>query len=99
VTGRFRVDPDQLMDFVDQIDRFDQHLQSMLDDVDTHVSRLHATWTGSAADEHLLAHDQWKHGAQQMRQALAVMRRNAVTAHTNYTSAVSANVSMWEQAR
>jgi WXG100 family type VII secretion target len=99
VTGGFRVDPDQLLNFVDQIDRFDQHLEAMLDDVDTHVNRLHAMWTGAAADEHQLAHDKWKRGAQQMRQALAVMRRNAVTAHANYTSAASTNVSMWEQAQ
>jgi hypothetical protein len=34
-----------------------------------------------------------------MRAGLAAMRRNASTAHGNYTSAAKTNSTMWEQVR
>jgi WXG100 family type VII secretion target len=97
--GRFRVDPDRLSDIVDQISRFDQHLESALEDADARVSQLHVTWHGAAATRHRQAHDEWKRGVAEMRAALAVMRQNALTAHGNYVNAVAANVHMWEQVR
>jgi WXG100 family type VII secretion target len=98
VTGRYRVDLDHLADLVDQMARFDQHLESMLDDADARVNRLHAAWEGEAAEQHRRAHDEWKHGAQQMRDALAVMRKIAMTAHSNYSNATATNAAMWRQA-
>ncbi|HEY3750962.1 MAG TPA: WXG100 family type VII secretion target [Pseudonocardiaceae bacterium] len=97
MTGRFRVDLEQLWNLVERIDQFDQHLESMLNDVDSKVNRLHISWAGAAADEHRQAQDEWKHGAVQMRAALVTMRQIAVTAHNNYTLAASANASMWRQ--
>lgn len=98
MTGRFRVRPAQLADIVEQISRFDQHLESALTDVDAEVNRLHASWTGAAADEHQAAHEKWKRGTEEMRAALATMRRIAETACENYTGAAEANAGMWEQA-
>jgi WXG100 family type VII secretion target len=98
MTGRFRVRTAQLADIVEQISRFDQHLESALADVDAEVNRLHANWTGTAADEHRAAHEKWKRGTDEMRAALATMRRIAQTACENYTDAATANASMWEQA-
>lgn len=98
MTGRFRVRPAQLADVVDQISRFDQHLESALADVDSEVNRLHATWTGTAADEHRAAHERWKRGTEEMRAALAAMRRIASTAADNYTGAAMTNAQMWEDA-
>ena len=97
MTGRFRISPTQLSDVVDQIGRFDTHLEEALERADARVSRLHATWTGAAAEAHQAAHDQWKRGAEEMRAALAVMRRIALTAHGNYIAAAAANTLMWEQ--
>lgn len=99
MTGRFRVDPDQLADVIDQLSRFDKHLEGALADVDTKVDRLHTTWTGAAAAEHKAAHEKWKHGAEQMRAGLTAMRKNARIAHGNYTKAAQTNSAMWEQAR
>jgi ESAT-6 family protein len=98
VTGRFRVSPEQLWDVVDQMARFDRHLESMLDDVDARVNQLHGSWEGSAAGEHRQAHAKWKRGAQEMREGLAIMRQIAMTAHGNYTDAACVDVSMWRQA-
>jgi WXG100 family type VII secretion target len=99
VTGRFRISPDQLSAIVEEMDRFETHLEDALTQADARVNRLHTTWSGPAADAHRAAHDEWKHGAEEMRAALATMRRIATTAHANYTGAASANSSMWEQAR
>jgi WXG100 family type VII secretion target len=87
-----------LWNLVERIAQFDQHLESMLNDVDSRVNRLHASWTGAAADEHRQAQNEWKQGAEKMRAALVTMRQIAVTAHNNYTLAASTNVSMWRQA-
>lgn len=99
MTSRFRVSPDQLADVIDQIARFDQHLDEALEQVDAKVDRLHTTWVGAAATEHNAAHEKWKHGAEQMRAGLETMRKNADIAHGNYAGAVAANTAMWGQAR
>jgi WXG100 family type VII secretion target len=78
---------------------FDRHLEDALEQADARVNRLHANWSGAAAAAHRAAHDEWKHGAEEMRAALAVMRRIAKTTHANYTGAASANSSMWGHAR
>ncbi len=95
----YRVDLHRLADIVDQIRRFDQHLETALADADARVSKLHTTWTGEAAIAHRQAYDQWQRAVAEMRAGLAVMRRNASTAHTNYSNAVITNAGMWEQAR
>lgn len=99
MTGRFRVSPDQLADVIDQIARFDTHLEEALEQADAKVDQLHGTWTGAAAAEHKAAHEKWKHGAAQMRAGLETMRKNADIAHGNYTNAAQANAAMWGQAR
>lgn len=93
----FTVDPDRLVDVVEQMTRYEQRLESALEDVSAKIERLHATWTGDAADRQAQAHAEWQRGAAEMRSALAVLRQIATTANANYTGAVSANVAMWEQ--
>lgn len=95
----FKVDLDRLDDIVEQITRFDSRLEKALEDVDARVNRLHATWSGEAATRHQQAHDEWRRGAAEMRAALAVMREIASTARTNYASATTTNVGMWEPLR
>jgi ESAT-6 family protein len=96
---RHRVDLDWLADIIEQIDRFDRRIESALEDVNGRVNRLHATWTGEAAAAHRKAHQEWTRGVAEMRDGLAAMRRNAEIAHGNYSSAVTTNSGMWEQAR
>ena len=96
--GGYRVDLDRLADIIDQVGQFDQRIESALEDADGRVDRLHATWTGEAAVQHRLAHEEWQRGMAEMRAGLAEMRRNAQIAHGNYSSAVTTNSRMWEQA-
>lgn len=95
----FMVDPDRLSDIVEQMGRFDRQLESALDDVTAKMQQLHMTWSGEAADQQAQAHAEWQRGASEMRAALAVLRQIATTASENYTGAVSANLSMWQQAQ
>jgi WXG100 family type VII secretion target len=96
--GGHRVDLHRLADIIDQIAKFDQRIESALEDADSRVNRLHATWTGDAAEQHQLAHEEWKRGVAEMRAGLDAMRRNAEIAHGNYGSALTTNSRMWEQA-
>jgi WXG100 family type VII secretion target len=99
VSGPFTVRLAQLADVIDQLDRFDQHLESALAEADRRVDELHVTWSGAAARAHRAAHDEWTRGAADMRAGLAAMRAIAATAHANYTAAVTANAQMWQQVR
>jgi WXG100 family type VII secretion target len=95
----YRVDLDLLDDIVEQISRFDQHLQTALEDAQSRVDTLHATWSGKAATAHRQAYDEWVRGVVDMRAALEEMRRNAQIAHDNYSSAANSNLRMWQQAQ
>jgi WXG100 family type VII secretion target len=94
----YRVDLDRLADIVDQITKFDQRIETALENVDQRVDRLHTTWTGQTAAQHRQAHEEWQRGVVELRAGLAEMRRNAETAHDNYRSAIGSNSRMWEQA-
>lgn len=92
---RFVADPDALRDAVEQMAGFGAHLESALDDARSRVDALHAVWVGNAADAHRAVHQHWQHGAQEMHDALGVLRAITATAAENYSSAASANASMW----
>ncbi|WP_026422169.1 WXG100 family type VII secretion target [Actinokineospora inagensis] len=95
----FRVDPAHLDHVVAEIVRFDTTFETALDDADKRVNQLHASWSGDAADRQRAAHEEWKRGAEKMREALATMREIAKTASGNYTDAAAANAKMWEHLR
>ncbi|QNG17397.1 WXG100 family type VII secretion target [Rhodococcus triatomae] len=91
----FAVDLERLAQIVDRAGELTRSVDQWLDDLDARVTRLHETWQGDAASAQLQAHLEWARGAQQMREALAALEVSAHTAHSNYTSAVSANLRMW----
>ncbi|HWS91043.1 MAG TPA: WXG100 family type VII secretion target [Mycobacterium sp.] len=91
----FRVDPQALADAVQRMAEFQRHTESMLAEIDSVVSNLHATWTGQGAAAHAEAHRHWARGEAMMREALAQLRTAAATAHCNYTGAMSTNLAMW----
>jgi WXG100 family type VII secretion target len=91
----FRVDPEALADAVQQMTEFQRYAKSMLTEIDSLVSNLHATWSGEGAAAHAEAHRHWALGEAMMREALAQLRAAAATAHANYTGAIATNLSMW----
>lgn len=92
---RVAVDIDSLAAFVDEVARAEDELGHAHDEVDARMRALHTSWQGEAATAQAAAHERWRAGAQQLEQALAVLRSIARTAHGNYAGAVAANRQMW----
>jgi WXG100 family type VII secretion target len=95
VTDAFRVDPEALADAVRRMAEFGRRTQSVVADIDSVVTQLHATWTGEGAAAHAEAHRRWARGEAMMREALALLTNAGATAHANYTGAMAANLAMW----
>jgi ESAT-6 family protein len=95
VAEAFRVDPQALADTVQRMAEFHRHVESMLTEIGSLVTSLHATWTGQGAAAHAEAHRHWARGEAMMREALAQLRAAGATAHRNYTSAMSTNLAIW----
>ncbi|HYB81523.1 MAG TPA: WXG100 family type VII secretion target [Mycobacterium sp.] len=91
----FHVDPESLADAVQRMAEFQQYAESMIVEIDSAVSNLHATWTGAGAAGHAEAHRRWTRGEAMMREALAQLKSAGATAHSNYTGAMSTNLAMW----
>jgi WXG100 family type VII secretion target len=91
----FVVDLEQLDEAVARMSAFERSIEEQLQTLDASIARLQSLWSGAAADAQLAAHREWLAGAQRMRAGLAQMRTAAATAHSNYGSAVQANVAMW----
>lgn len=89
------MDPQALADAVQRMAVFQRYAEDMITEIDSRVTRLHATWTGQAAAAHAEAHQHWARGAAMMREALAQLEKAAATAHGNYTGAMSTNLGMW----
>jgi WXG100 family type VII secretion target len=95
VAEAFRVDPEALAHAVQRMSEFQRHAEELLTEIDSRVTRLHATWTGEGAAAHAEAHRHWARGEAMMREALAQLRTAGATAHRNYTGAMSTNLGMW----
>lgn len=89
------MDPQALADAVHRMAAFQRHAEDMIAEIDSRVTRLHASWTGDAAAAHAEAHAHWVRGEAMMREALAQLEKVATTAHSNYTGAMSTNLDMW----
>ncbi|EUA32794.1 WXG residues type VII secretion target family protein [Mycobacterium xenopi 3993] len=59
VAEAFRVDPEALAEAVERMAEFQRYAESMLTEIDSLVSNLHARWSGEAAAAHIEAHRHW----------------------------------------
>jgi WXG100 family type VII secretion target len=91
----FSVDLEALLAGVDQMSAFHQQLEQSLATVKASVAALGLSWQGEAAGAHEAAQQQWNHGAEELRTALAQLRDIAEQAHENYSNAVATNTRMW----
>lgn len=91
---RYRVELEGLLAFVDTLQAFERHAESIAARVDEQVTGLHESWLGEGASSHLTLHQEWMTAAHQMREALAQLREAVRTAHRNYTEAVQLNIEM-----
>jgi len=95
VAEAFAVDLDQLAGIVERMASYQATVDSMLDECDAVVANLHSNWHGIASDAHDAVHNQWKEGADMMRNALAQLRTAAHHAHNSYRGAIEANQKTW----
>jgi WXG100 family type VII secretion target len=95
---RVAVDLDRLAGFVGRLAQAQAQLSRARADADARLRQLHGGWAGEAARAQAAAHAQWRAGAAQVHDALAVLQSVARTAAANYTEAVQANRRMWHEA-
>jgi uncharacterized protein YukE len=74
-------------------------LADLAADVEEAHHTLHGVWAGLASEAHSALHHQWGASFAEMSSALIELRLLAKGARTNYTSAVEANLALWEQVR
>jgi WXG100 family type VII secretion target len=91
----FRVDPEALAEAVERMSEFQQYAESMVAEIDSLVTNLHATWSGEAAAAHAEAHRHWASGEAMMREALGQLKAAGSTAHANFTGAMAKNLGVW----
>lgn len=94
--GRFTVDAGELDAVIADVERTEDALSALTDDIEAQIRALHTTWAGLAAQAQTAAQAEWNAGMVAMRQAMADLRAAARAAHGNYTQAAEANVTMWE---
>lgn len=92
----FAIDPDELDAVVADIARTEAALETLTNDIERQIAKLHESWEGVAAVAQREAQAEWEQGLMIMRQALAELRAAADQASRNYTEAAEANRSMWE---
>jgi WXG100 family type VII secretion target len=92
---RYRVELNELLDFVETLNAFEQRAETIAARVNQQIADLDDRWSGDAASAHRAHHDEWMAAAAQMRDALAELREAARIAHENYLNAVEVNMAMW----
>lgn len=96
MTDAFTIDADELDAVVADIARTEAALETLTNDIERQIAKLHETWEGLAAVAQREAQEEWEQGLMTMRQALAELRAAAERASRNYTEAADVNRSMWE---
>ncbi|MGE2736646.1 WXG100 family type VII secretion target [Mycolicibacterium vaccae] len=89
------VDLAQLRSAIAHIEDFGREVAECLEDIEQTMTALRDAWHGEGSDAQAQAQQQWRQGAEQMKEALAALRQVADTAHKNYTDAVDKNGQMW----
>lgn len=91
----YTVDLEALNGLIDHMSRFtdavDEHVAAIGDYVAT------MPWTGEAEQAHKQWQAQWRSGVEDLQEGLRSIRAGARTAHENYSSAIAANLAMWNQ--
>ncbi|MFD6199554.1 WXG100 family type VII secretion target [Mycobacteriaceae bacterium NPDC060252] len=91
----YRVDCDDLLNFVVKLQRFAERAEEATEDADKIIMSLHESWSGEAASAQMAHHQMWTRAASEMHGALDDLRKAAQLAHNNYTGAVQTNSEMW----
>jgi WXG100 family type VII secretion target len=93
--GDYSVDLGELSDVIGDLEGTERALETVTNDLERQIARLHETREGLSAQAQREAHEEWEMGMRDMRAALADMRAAAQTAHGNYSRAIATNVGRW----
>ena len=95
----YDVDVDELFAVIAAMESCGRELADLAADVEAAHGALHSGWAGLASDAHTASHASWRSSFGEMSTALADLRSVGDIARSNYSTAVEANLSMWEQVR
>ncbi|PPJ31764.1 WXG100 family type VII secretion target [Nocardia nova] len=90
----YRVDLDHLDAVTAAIAGLQGFVADSLAGLDARVAAAHQSWTGSGADKHRAAHQEWMKAAEEVHDGIEKMRAAAAAAHGHYSNAVAANLKL-----
>jgi len=93
----FDVDLAELRGVVAELARCQRDLLGLAGDIDDVQARLQRDWLGLASGAQATAYGSWREACAEMVTALAAMRAIVDAADRHYSSAVEANLALWEQ--
>ena len=96
-TDGYRVDLEHLDAVTSSIAGLRGFVDDSLVGLDTRIAAVHQSWTGEAAERHVAAHQEWRVGADEVREGIDTMRAAAAAAHGHYSDAVAANLKLMGQ--
>ncbi len=91
----YSVDLNELLAFVERLDRFNQRSEAIAAAVDREIAALHGSWAGLSAESEKEYHATWIRLAGEMRKAADELREAAKDEHRNYIDVAALNSSMW----
>ncbi|MFW0783595.1 WXG100 family type VII secretion target [Gordonia sp. CPCC 206044] len=91
----YRVDLNEVEVFTDALGDFVKFVEDRVGALDARIDDLHVSWTGEAASAHRDAHDRWRSGAVEIRQAMADIRQAAQRSHTAFVGVQELHRKMW----
>ncbi|OBB87984.1 WXG100 family type VII secretion target [Mycolicibacterium peregrinum] len=91
----YTVDLDALDSLIDHMARFTRATDTNVDNIEAFVASM--PWQGATEQAHKHWQAQWRSGVEDLQDGLRKIREGAKTAHENYSSAIKANLKMWEQ--
>lgn len=95
----YDVDVAELAAVIAAMEACGQDLADLATEVQSSHRVLHDRWAGLASDAHATSYEGWRASFADMTTALAGLRSLGDVARSNYSTAVAANVAMWEQVR
>jgi WXG100 family type VII secretion target len=93
----FDVDLAELRSVVAELASCQRDLLALASDIDDAQARVQHEWDGRASAAQQAAYGSWRDGCADLVTALAAMRAIVAAADSHYSSAVDANVALWQQ--
>lgn len=93
----YDVDLAEVRHAVAQLAACQRDLLGLAVDIDHAHARLQADWLGRASDAQARSYESWRDGCADMVTALAALRGIVAAADDHYSSAVEANVALWQR--